>query len=157
MVGNSFGGVIATAYAFTYPEKVRALFLVDSVMAKEYGVTPFVAKRRARHFKILRSRFVPLFFKKVLLCISRGTSLSMLSKDEVEKKTHMHEQKWELSVDYAKLTMPVFLVWGKKDTGVHPIARARKIAASLPNGTLIEYDGNVDTIYKQSKKIIPLI
>ena len=156
-VGNSFGGGIATSYALIYPSDVQKLVLLDSVVDKQYKRTQFLETYHALYTKIIASRWCPLFLKKLIVKNYLGTPLAFLTKDDIAKKVRILKTRRELSVDYTKLSMPVFLVWGTDDTYIHPIKYARAILSLLPHGKLAEYKGSVSAIYKDPDRVVSLI
>lgn len=157
LIGNSFGGAIATAYAKLFPKNVQALILVDSVVSSDYPETQTVLNMDRNILRILESKFAPLLLKKVTVWNALGTPMGLLDEKEIQRKIKFIKNAWKLNIDYAKLQVPTTLIWGKNDIKIHPIKYARDIVKKNPEIKLVEYTGDVGTIYQDPQKVIGLI
>jgi pimeloyl-ACP methyl ester carboxylesterase len=157
ILGNSFGGGVGTEFAKLYPKEVSTLILIDSVFNKDYQQTKTVTSINNNLLLVLRSRYIPFWFKKLAIWNSLGTPISFITKEDLSRKINMISPKWSVNVDYSELQVPVILLWGKSDTKIHPIKNAREIANKNPQIKLIEYEGDVPTIYKEPKRVVELI
>ena len=159
ILGNSYGGAIATAFAKLFPQKVERLILVDSVVSKDFEQTKYVFENNKKLYLRLKSKHGTNVLKKFITWFYLGVPFDYLKNEDSEKRAAM--VKWagkrDLDVDYSELKVPVLLLWGKNDLKIHPINYAREIAKRLKNGKLVEYGGNVGTIYKKPGMIKKLI
>lgn len=158
IVGNSFGGAIATVFASLYPDKLSKLILLESGVSSEYPRTTFIQKRTARYVKRLRSKMIPDFIKKIMIWNHQGKPFSFLTTNELTNEIAFAQNfNRAFTVDYKKITTPTILLWGSYDTTIHPVTDARYVAKTLPVARLVEYPGTVDTIYKNAPFIVDLI
>ena len=155
LVGNSFGGNIATLYTSRYPNEVQNLVLVDSGTSSEYPRTPYMLRYRKRFVFLLTSPSVPMLVKKFVVWYYLGKPFSIITHQELENEIKF-TQNFErtFTVDYSQITIPTLILSGSRDTVIHPTRDAQKIAQIIPNAEFDIYAGNVMTIYRNPTKII---
>lgn len=165
VMGQSFGGGIAAAYAVQYPENVVGVVLVDAVMTNRRYNWYMRTKHTwdALSVPIMESKLVPAFLKRVAANLWLGTPFSLLDGQGLQRTAIMWKiDKYKdvekpLDVDYTKLPAPLILVWGESDTFTTPLARAKEIHAQVPTSHLIIVPGSHTVLYQKPDKIVPLI
>lgn len=161
IMGQSFGGGVATAYAKLYPEEIKLLILVDSITSNR----PYNFYQKLKYpwwslFSfIAKSQWMPLFFKKIWISISLGVPIKIINTSNARDYSVMGEIPmgkgyYILDFDYKTLRMPLFLVWGNKDTWVTPIQRAKEIHAEVKNSKLLIFEGPHTVLYQKPKIVI---
>lgn len=126
IAGNSMGGNISGIYAARYPQKVKGLILLDnsgvkfpveSAVRKEIarGINPLLVSGRDDFDRFLgvvfhRPPFIPLPVKWHLAdrAFAGREFNSKVFRDLNSHPASIEEQ-------FAKLTMPVLIIWGDKD------------------------------------------
>jgi len=156
VAGNSMGGWVAWNIALRYPQRVAGLVLVDSSGAPEAKPTKIPIGFRLAQSAAVRP-IMKIFTPRSIIEQSLKQSVGDPSKVTPE----MVDLYWKLlrhpgnreatvargdfprkpadAVEFAGLTMPSLIVWGKKDTLI-PLANATWFARQLPNDTLVTYD-----------------
>lgn len=141
IMGQSFGGGVATTYAGLYTDNVPQLVLVD---ASPSGLTPnFYYSLRFKWQPIfdwiVENEIVPLSFKRTVMSLYLGVPHAQISRQNAADYLIMSEveTRYKVKTDYSSLPMPVLLVWGEKDTYVTPLKRAKEIAEEIPNAKLV--------------------
>lgn len=159
LVGQSFGGAIATLYIANHPKEIKTLVLVSS------GLTRDKIGFMLRYFSLssylsflLRSKIAPVFLKKIVVWASLGVPLSHIRKEAFERRAIMGDifRKWSLPDVYSKIDVRTILVWGKNDW-LFPLDKAKEVAKTLPSSELIVVRGGHSVLYTKPKKIINLI
>lgn len=158
VMGQSFGGGVATAFAKLYPDFAKALIIVDSVVSKRPQnsyMTWLYAWAKFRK-KIFPSPLVPKFFKRVLINLYFGTPMKFIDNKNINEKNIMSDIDLtrNLIVDYNRLEMPLIIVWGDKDTWVTPISRAKEIHKEIPNSKLIIVNGGHPVLYQKTEFVV---
>lgn len=161
IMGQSFGGGIATAYANLYPQNLPYLILVDASQANRpenfyyqlrFYWNPF--------FKfMINNNFVPLSFKRTVINLYIGVPENFIIRSNVKKIAVMSdiEKNYKVKVDYKTLLMPVLLVWGENDTFVTPLKRAIEIDQEIPNSKLVIIDGGHLALYTNTEEVIKAV
>ncbi|WP_017669812.1 alpha/beta hydrolase [Blastomonas sp. AAP53] len=156
VAGNSMGGWVAWNMALKYPARVTGLVLIDASGAPEAKPTKIPIG-----FKLAQSAAVrpilKVFTPRVIIKQSLEQSVgdpSIITPEMVDLywKLLRHPGNREATVargdfprrpadamEFAGLTMPSLILWGKKDTLI-PLANAVWFARQLPNDTLVTYD-----------------
>jgi pimeloyl-ACP methyl ester carboxylesterase len=113
IVGHSFGAGAATELAMRYPDRTRALVLVDAAL----GLT---AAPSAAPWVIQ-----PQWIREILvsLTITNPVATQMLLQSMIADRNA-----------YAKLEVPVAILWGDKDT-ITPVEQALDLRTLLPPET----------------------
>lgn len=162
MVGQSFGGGIASAYAENYPQSISALVLIDSVMSNR----PYSLGMRIKHtwdsfsLRFFNSSLVPVTIKKGLLSLWVGAPWNFLSEETIRERSIMSRiDKYKdleepLEIDYPTIQVPLILVWGDRDTWNTPIRRAKEIHADVPASSLIVVSGTHTVLYQRPQEIV---
>jgi pimeloyl-ACP methyl ester carboxylesterase len=160
IMGQSFGGGIATAYAKLYPHEVKVLILVDSVTTER----PWNLYQKAKYVWcpllsfIAKARWIPLFFKKIWISGSLGVPSKIINTHNVKDYAVMGEipigKGRSLDFDYKTLRIPLLLVWGNRDTWVTPLARAREIHEQVKDSKLIIVNGPHTVLYQRPQIVI---
>lgn len=136
LIGHSFGGRIAAKFAMLYPHRVEKLVLSGSPLIRE----------RLRGRKRLANRIatavkpVTMFIPKPLFLVFRKALYRFIGEWDYYqagtlKETFKNIIQDDLSTLLPKITLPVLLVWGERDTFV-PKSLAKRIQLLLPNAIL---------------------
>lgn len=145
VLGISFGGGVATAFAKLYPDYTKVLVVVDSVVSNRprNSYLKFLYAWARLRTKLFPSPCVPKFIKKILIYLYFGTPFKFIDDKNIKDKIILSDidLKRDLSVDYKQLKMPIVLVWGNKDTWVTPISRAKEIHQEVAGSKLITVKG----------------
>lgn len=158
IMGQSFGGGVATAFAKLYPDFTKALIIVDSVVSKRPQnsyMTWLYAWARFRK-KIFPSPFVPKFIKRLLINLYFGTPMKFIDDKNIRDKIIMSDIDLtrDLVVDYKRFKMPLIIVWGDKDTWVTPISRGKEIHNEIQSSKLIIVKGGHPVLYQKTKLVV---
>lgn len=134
VVAHSNGGRISIACAAAHPELFKSLVLIGSAGVKHNDVgirlRRFVAMVFARLAKpLVRSESLRAQLYRLIGAPDYGNANAQMRQTMAELIRH------DLVPLLPKLTMPVSLIWGAKDT-LTPLADGEKMKALLPNATL---------------------
>lgn len=159
VMGQSFGGAVATAYAAWHSDKIATLVLVNAGLSSDKKHEFFLRHRfYGQYFtKILRSRFVPPMLKKLLAAAVLGIPWKHVGKESFEARSIMGEifNQWHLPNLYSQIKTRTFLIWGKNDI-LFPPSSAQEVEKELPNAKLFIIGGGHGVIYAQPKKVVNL-
>lgn len=159
LVGQSFGGAIATSYASLYPEKIRTLMLVNAALSydKKRGQlwrNSFFGK----HFiRVMRSS-LPKIFKKIYVWVILGVPWGFIKMESFEARSIMGDifRRWSLPNVYSKIRVKTILIWGSNDM-LFPLSSAREVEKEIPNAKLYAVFGGHSILYTQPKRVVELI
>jgi len=158
IMGQSFGGGVATQYAFLYPSEVKALILTDSTQTQRPENFYYRTRFWWRPFfkETLKNSFVPTIFKKIVISLFTGVPFGFLQKHSLLRYGIMADIQCQakLKGDYAKFHMPVLLMWGRRDSMITPIVRAREIAKEIPRVKFIELNGGHLALFQDTQRAI---
>jgi pimeloyl-ACP methyl ester carboxylesterase len=153
LIGNSMGGVVAVHAALTYPERVKALILVDAALYLADSI-PRWAQTLARLPQI--DRLGPLFARRIAkvggerLLVSSWHDKNKLTEDvwdgymRVMKTENWDYGLWQILRSRHKLNLtnrlheinvPTLIVTGDDD-GVVPTIHSLRLAENIPNAQL---------------------
>lgn len=158
MMGQSFGGGIATNYAARYPKDVPILILVDA----SQGDRPLNVYYQLRfYWKSLYDwmsarRFVPFVVQRALTALWLGVPRDHLTRENIASYRIMTdvETTYRVTAAYGALAMPTLLLWGKDDTRVTPLVRAQEIVREMPNAELIVLNGGHLMLYTNTAEAV---
>lgn len=160
VMGKSFGGAIASAYAESHPENVHRLILVDSTTTYRKDLLWYKALKQLKPLvalvtKWVGSPFYLLALKKIMISLFLGAPKGMIDGKNYRKYLIMSKiyVSYEVDVDYRKLKMPVLLVWGDKDF-ITPLWTAKKIRNDIKNSGLLIFNGGHLVMEKNPKQVI---
>ena len=132
-LGHSNGGRILLNLCAGKPEKLRHLILLDSAGVYEPSRKKRLVERLAKIGKPLKK--IPLVNK----AFHRLTGTTDYSHaPENMKKTLVNMLESDKDLDFSKVTTPVYMLWGKKDTTTPP-RQATTMYEKLPNAELKFY------------------
>lgn len=153
LVGNSAGGTVAMATALAYPERVKALVLVDAAIYSGGGAPGFV---RPLLNTPQMQRIGPLIARRIQnwgrdFINSAWYDASKMPPGYMDKYTQpLQVENWDRALweltrtsqtrnfeeDFEKLTLPVLVITGDNDTIV-PTEQSLRLAEALPNAELV--------------------
>ena len=132
-LGHSNGGRILMNLCAQKPEKLKYLILLDSAGVYEPSMKKRVVERVAKVGKPLKK--LPLV-DKVFHKVTGSTDYSKAPENMKQTLANMLASDKEL--DFAKITTPTYILWGKKDTTTPP-RQATVLYEKLPNAELKFY------------------
>lgn len=159
IMGQSFGGTIASIYTKLYPANVSHLVLVNSILNYEASrAHPKLLQLWGKLFpKILSSAFVPKFMKKLVIYGFFGTPFSYITNEEIRRKAHMEDPLlYVYDLDFNYLQVPLLMVWGQDDSKV-PLRKAEEILKQVPNSKLITIPGGHSVLSFHPHRVIEII
>lgn len=160
VLGQSFGGAVATAYAAEHSDKIKALVLVNAGLSSDKKHEFFLRHRfYGQYFtKMLLARFIPKVFKKFLVASVLGVPWKYIGKENFEARSTMGEifNRWRLPNLYSLIRAKTLLIWGRNDV-LFPPSSAKEVEKELPNAELFIIGGGHGVIYARPKKVIDLI
>ena len=160
IIGQSFGGAIATAYAAVHSDSIKILVLVDAGLSSDKYLRHrlklrFYSKKFSHY---LLSKSAPSMVKKILIWIVLGIPWNFINKETFQIRSRMGEifDQWKLDNVYSKITSPTIMIWGKNDM-LFTSDLAETVSRELPNAKFYSVFGGHSVLYTQPKKIINLI
>jgi Predicted hydrolases or acyltransferases (alpha/beta hydrolase superfamily) len=158
LVGHSWGGALALAYALKYPNEVAALVLLaPAAYPDEYegGVLESIAQtpvigdlsfgvgKTLFGHRMLRRALVKAFYpERVPERYLKLTNSSWLSRKHlkayIEDELGLNDSLKVMKNRYAEISVPVVIVTGDRDQIVSPIKNAYELHANMPQSQLIE-------------------
>ncbi|MDO8335364.1 MAG: alpha/beta hydrolase [Candidatus Saccharibacteria bacterium] len=155
LLGHSFGSIVASGFASENPNKITKLILINPLSLKGSRFGSFVGKS---YYKL--SRFLPEKTGTKLLKSNVATTImteAMLSTRDKQLRSRVYEQHFAYFGTFAnrrsvneafastmsgsvlpfaaKLTMPVLLIVGARDS-LAPLKGQARLYNKLPNGEL---------------------
>lgn len=160
IMGQSYGGGIASTYASIYPESTRVLIMVDSAISDRVRADTKLNKLKSAAFPLykalLSSRLVPFSIKQCLAYQVHSMSEEYTGPEYIRRYTYMINNGILPTVDYKTLVVPTFLVWGKQDE-ITPLATAEELNRQIPNSKLILLEGKHRILYENPKEVVESI
>ncbi len=160
IVGQSFGGAIATAYAATHSLAIQALILTGAGLGKGYGrrfryLKPFLLPT---YLEIIMWLWLPKICKKIFIWSALGVPWNHIEKESFHARATMSAifKQWFLPDLYARITVPTLFVWGRGDF-LFPISSAKRAAAAMPYAKFISVPGGHSVLYFHPRKIVNTI
>ncbi|HLD03946.1 MAG TPA: alpha/beta hydrolase [Candidatus Dojkabacteria bacterium] len=138
LVGHSFGGKIAVAFAAKYGDKLARLVIIDAS-----GINPKIEKKQRRLQRTAK------FFGKVFnlpgLHFTKPLARKLFYKTIVKesdylkagklKETFKNIVKEHVDLLLSKINMETLVIWGEKD-GITPLWQGKKLAQGIRNARL---------------------
>lgn len=176
LLGHSWGGYLAMAYAARYPQHISRLLIVDSA-APKWSDTVFlfkdvfpegVAREDSAKFSsqmgdkaaedlLLREYLSMLFYSPE----NRDRAMAMM-KDvdenrQVNQTVNRDLQRFDLNPELPKFTFPTIVMTGRFDMNVAPVV-AYKIHQAIPHSQLIVFErsGHMP-FYEEPEKFIEVV
>ena len=137
LVGNSFGGWIATRFAVAHPERVDHLYLLNSAgLQREGAHSPYTPDRKAAHRaakEVWGYPFpVPRFVLDAMIRNSQQPAYAGFIKG--------YDPAEELDDVLSQIRVPTTIIWGEDDR-LLPITCAHDFHAGIPNSELLLLPG----------------
>lgn len=133
LVGQSFGGWIATHYAATHPERIKHLYLLNSAgLMREGMFVPYTPNREAAKKYIERMIDyrgpVPGFLLDAIVKISREPAYADFIAN--------YDRTEEVDEILPHISVPTTIIWGTEDR-IFPLRCAYDFREGIPNSRLI--------------------
>ena len=153
IAGNSLGGRIAWEFALAFPERIRALVLIDSLGYLWPGKPMGIALARVPLLKYAQRYITPYFLIRQSLHEVYGDD-ALVSEELIDRHFELllhggnraafiARVNHELDADSARLAslrLPVLVLWGTDDAWV-PVEHAPYFVRDIPGARSILYPG----------------
>jgi proline iminopeptidase len=178
LIGHSWGGMLAMAYAIKYPQHMSALVLMNSEPSTSEGFTAFAKKYEKRVKPISKKieaivksppftqgnqqtfdRYCRLIFKtylynkddvnKLSLAFSSLTAKNQLKIGAFFSKG-LFEKPYDLRKELNKLNIPTLVIHGEADP--IPLWTAEQTTSAIPNAQLIVIKKSGHFSYAENEK-----
>lgn len=115
ILGHSFGGQVAVAFAAKYPEKLSTLLLLSPSALRNKTKKVQLIEQLYRHFRWLK-RLTPgsVFSRLRPFLASDDYHQATPEQKQVLSRIVLQDQKKKLST----ITAPTYILWGEKDTEI---------------------------------------
>lgn len=139
LAGHSLGGICTALFAEKYPEKVKALAPISTVVSGKLSTETPSHQKDAEEWertgwRVQPSESTPGLVKRL-------------------KWSHMEDRlKYDLLPDAHKLTMPVLLIVGENDTGT-PLKHQQLLYDELPGGKEIHIIKDAKHTFRTEKEL----
>lgn len=174
LVGHSWGGSLALAYALKYPREIAGMVLLAPAAYPDKGANfmvriaakvPFVGEigvllaqsimgRQMLQREVARAFYpqpVPDSYRKLVMASWLGRKqLKAYFADEVDLNDSLKEMRHH----YSEIKMPVVIITGDKDKIVSPKQNAYRLQKAIPHCRLIELKDSGHEIPQTSPKSI---
>lgn len=133
-LGHSNGGRILLNLLSSNPDKLRQVILLDAAGIYEPSKKRDVARKLSKVFAPIAKIGI---LRKICHKVLGATDYDQAPENM--KKTLANMLESDKSLDFAPITTPATILWGKRDT-ITPPRQAEKMHKMLPNSTLEFYD-----------------
>ena len=167
VAGNSMGGAVAMQLASDYPGNVLSLNLIDAAgaPAAERVMRDSTSQKKSNSggawiFQVARH---PIFSKLLLSCTPKflfKLNMKQVYGDDAKVTDEVTTRYYELmlregnrqatldrlsqprnsNIQYERLTMPTWILWGAEDQWI-PLAQGKRLQQALPGANLVILDG----------------
>jgi pimeloyl-ACP methyl ester carboxylesterase len=165
LAGNSMGGAVALNVASARPDQVISLNLIDASGAPRPAARSMDSTQTSSRgggawiFKLIEN---PLISKIFLKCTPRflfAMNMKEVYGDDSKIGLETTDRYYELmlrdgnrratldrltlprksTIDFAKLTMPTLILWGKQDSWI-PVSQGYALEKAIPGSNLVVFD-----------------
>jgi len=133
LVGKSFGGRVAIAYANKYPQTLKSLVLASSAGTEERSLLTRFKIYLAKLGRVLTEQ-IP-FMDTELLRQRLYRLLNLKEESEYKREVKKKVTNQNLAGLLSQILTPALVVWGEDDL-ILPLSLGEKMARQLPNATL---------------------
>lgn len=149
LMGQSFGGGVALVYTSLFPNKVKALILVDALSNYLQRAIFIVNTARFIIYKLLHSLRLTL---KHFYFVSDKIPWN---REKVEFYIESINPRYRyINVDYQRIKTPTLIIWGNKDWFLTPIWGAFEMKRGIPDSKLIIVNGGHTILYQNPEYVV---
>lgn len=149
LMGQSFGGGVALVYTSLFPNKVKALILVDALSNYLQRAIFIINTVRFIIYKLLHN--LKLTSKRFYFVSDEIPWNRKKAKDYIESVNPRYRY---INVDYQRIKNPTLIVWGDKDWFLTPIWSAYQMKREIPDSKLIIVNGGHTILYEKPEYVI---
>jgi len=164
LVGDSYGGLLAMAYASAHPEHVEKLILSDSAAPAMKNIVrvlpqvfPDMQQRTNDPQEQLRNHFRMLFYSEEKRDAYLAGAKDLGSNPEVAAAVSRAISKVDFSAELPKFNFPTMVITGRYDMNVAPLT-AWNIYKAIPGATFVVFakSGHLPS-YEEPDKYVQVV
>jgi proline iminopeptidase len=164
LVGDSYGGLLAMAYASAYPEHVEKLILSDSAAPAMKNIVrvlpqvfPDMQQRTNDPQEQLRNHFRMLFYSEEKRDAYLAGAKDLGSNPEVAAAVSRAISKVDFTVELPKFNFPTMVITGRYDMNVAPLT-AWNIYKAIPGAKFVVFakSGHLPS-YEEPDKYVQVV